>query len=141
METVAEAVAASPLFDGPVREEWARRFLDQPGHHMLLAHAGERPVGMVSGMELTHPDKGTEMVLYELSVDEDHRRRGIGRELVGGLLAIARERGCYGMWVAVDTDNDPALATYAAAGGAREADAAMIVWSLDGTAGPAGPAA
>ncbi len=34
---------------------------------------------MVSGVELTHPDKGTEMFLYELGVAERFRGRGIGR--------------------------------------------------------------
>ena len=28
---------------------------------------------------MCHPDKGTEMLLYELGVDESYRRRGIGR--------------------------------------------------------------
>ena len=133
-ESVAELVAASALFDGPVREEWAGRFLEERGHHLLLAYAGDRPVGMISGVETTHPDKGTEMFLYELGVAEAYRRRGVGRALVGGLLAVARDRGCYGMWVAVDTDNAPALAAYAAAGGGREADAAIVVWDLDTTA-------
>ena len=40
---------------------------------------GELPVGMVTGVETTHPDKGTEMFLYELSVDVGpHRRRQPG---------------------------------------------------------------
>ena len=39
-------------------------------------------MGFVSGVEVTHPDKGTEMFLYELAVDEPFRRRGIGRALV-----------------------------------------------------------
>ena len=40
--------------------------------------------------------------------------------LVRALEALARERGCYGMWVGVDIDNEPALATYRRAGAARE---------------------
>ena len=63
-------------------------------------------------MEVTHPDKGTEMFLYELAVDEPFRRRGIGRALVERLAALAREAGCYGMWVITDKDNDAARATY-----------------------------
>jgi hypothetical protein len=38
-----------------------------------VAYDGERPVGMVTGVETTHPDKGTEMFLYELAVDETAR--------------------------------------------------------------------
>lgn len=127
-ESVAELVAASALFDEPVREEWAERFLAESGHHLLLAHVDGLPAGMISGVEISHPDKGTEMLLYELGVAEEYRRRGIARALIDALRALAAERGCQGMWVAVDTDNGPALATYAAAGGRREADAAMVVW-------------
>jgi len=54
-------------------------------------------IGFVSGVELTHPDKGSEMFLYELGVDAAARRRGVGRALVEALRALARRRGCYGM--------------------------------------------
>jgi hypothetical protein len=47
------------------------RFLTDAGHHLSVAYGDdERPVGFVSGVELTHPDKGTEMFLYELGLDE-----------------------------------------------------------------------
>ena len=68
---------------------------------------------------MTHPDKGTEMFLYELGVDESARRQGVGRTLVQALAALAREQGCYDMWVLADADNEAAQATYTRAGGAR----------------------
>lgn len=110
--TPAELAAAESLFDGPAREEWSERFLAAPGHVMLIAYVDAVPAGMVSGIEMSHPDKGTEMCLYELSVDEGYRRRGIGRALTLALADEAKARGCYGMWVGVDTDNEAALATY-----------------------------
>lgn len=127
---VDELVAAEGLFDGPVREEWAVRFLGAPGHLMLIAYVDGVAAGMVSGVEMTHPDKGTEMCLYELSVDEGYRRRGIGRKLALALADEARARGCYGMWVGVDTDNEAALATYASAGARDEGVFAMRGWPL-----------
>ncbi|MFE5830291.1 GNAT family N-acetyltransferase [Streptomyces sp. NPDC056488] len=136
--TAAELLAAEHLYDGPARKEWADRFLAAPGHLMLIAYTEDGfPAGFVSGVEMTHPDKGTEMCLYELSVDEDHRRRGTGRALTEALLAAARERGCRGAWVGVDTDNDPALATYRSAGAADEGVFTMLGWTLpDGEAAP-----
>lgn len=128
--TIAELTAAEGLFDGPAREEWSRRFLGSSGHLMLIAYVDGAPVGMVSGVEMTHPDKGTEMCLYELSVDEGHRRRGIGRALSLALAEEARARGCHGMWVGVDTDNEAALATYRAAGGEDEGAFVMRGWKL-----------
>ncbi|WP_137989236.1 GNAT family N-acetyltransferase [Streptomyces vilmorinianum] len=130
--TPAELLAAEHLYDGPAREEWAARFLAAPGHLMLIAYAEDGfPAGMVSGIEMLHPDKGVEMCLYELSVDEGYRRRGIGRALTEALAAEARARGCYDLWVGVDTDNEAALRTYRSAGARDESAFAMLTWEFD----------
>ncbi|HET7901378.1 MAG TPA: GNAT family N-acetyltransferase [Candidatus Nanopelagicales bacterium] len=121
---------AAPLFDDAVRDDAVRRFLDDPQHHLLLARDGGRVVGFVSGVETTHPDKGTEMFLYELAVDPAAQRRGHGRALVEALADLARERGCYGMFVLTDDDNDAAKATYTAAGGEPPTSHVMIAWSF-----------
>src|SRR5215475_864027 len=130
--TVEEVVAASPLFDGPARPEWARRFLDAPAHHLLLAYVDDEPVGMITGVETTMPDKGTEMFLYELAVASAYQRRGIGRALVEALAAIAVEHGCYGMWVLTEPENVAALATYRSGGGTQTEHAAMFTWTFTG---------
>jgi ribosomal protein S18 acetylase RimI-like enzyme len=129
----AAVVAAEHRFDGPARPDATARFLAEPGHHLLLAYAEDRPdhpVGMVTGVETTHPDKGTEMFLYELGVEEDARGRGVGRALVAALADLARSRGCYGMWVLTDADNDAALATYRRTGATMEEPAVLLEWSL-----------
>jgi aminoglycoside 3-N-acetyltransferase I len=132
-EDAETVLAAGRLFDGPPREDATRRFLAEPANHLLFAFdEGGRPLGFVSGVELTHPDKGTEMFLYELGVAAAARRRGIGRSLVEALATLARERGCYGMYVLADDDNAPARATYAGAGGREASRPVMIDWDLDG---------
>ncbi|MGW7255748.1 GNAT family N-acetyltransferase [Streptomyces sp. NPDC054834] len=132
--SVAEVTAAEHLFDHAVRPEWAERFLTSAGHHLLLAYevrnGEDSPVGFVSGVETVHPDKGTEMFLYELAVAERFRRRGIGRALVGRLAALGRELGCYGMWVLVDTGNDVALAAYRSAGGKGDGTCSVVTWDF-----------
>lgn len=128
-------VEASALFDHPAQATAVSRFLASEDHHILVAYDGDTPIGFVTGVEMTHPDKGTEMFLYELAVDDGFRRRGYGKALVEALAGIARVRGCYGMWVLTDEDNDPALATYAAAGARRESTSVMLSWQfapLDG---------
>ena len=129
----ADAVAvASHLFDHELRSEWVRHFLAQPNHHLCIAYASGEPAGFVSGVELTHPDKGTEMFLYELGVDDRFRRRGIGKALVAALAELARESGCYGMWVLTDSDNSGAVRTYkSAAPVSDQSESLMLSWRLD----------
>ena len=128
----ADAVAAvQPLFDHELRPEAVKRFLADPTHHLLVGYSeAGAAAGFVSGVEMTHPDKGTEMFLYELAVEEASRNQGIGRSLVGALAELARERGCYGMWVLTDDANPAALRAYAAAGGEREPVAVMFSWTF-----------
>jgi ribosomal-protein-alanine N-acetyltransferase len=123
-------LAGADLFDAPPTEDWAARFLASEGHHLFVAIDHERPVGFVSGVETTHPDKGTEMFLYELSVHPEHRNRGIGRALVAALADLARERGCYGMWVGTEADTAAALATYRAAGAEPPEPCVTLTWAF-----------
>lgn len=133
-DTDTDAVlAAGHLFDYDPRAEWAQGFLAQPGHHLGIAYVDATAAGFVSGMEMSHPDKGIEMFLYELGVDARFQRRGIGNALVRALAGRALQRGCYGMWVLTDVDNPAALATYTSAGASDRGDHVMLTWRLDAT--------
>jgi ribosomal protein S18 acetylase RimI-like enzyme len=127
-EDQERVMAAGNLFDYPARLDAVNRFLADPNHHLLIAYSGDVSAGFVSGVEVTHPDKGTEMFLYELAVDEAHRRQGIGTALVEALRDLARQQGCYGMWVLTDDDNAAAGATYRKAGGEVESQPLMFSW-------------
>jgi ribosomal protein S18 acetylase RimI-like enzyme len=130
----ALVISAAELFDHAPRPEATSKFLASETHHLLMAFDGEgderHAVGFVSGVETTHPDKGTEMFLYELSVGESARNRGVGRALVGALAQVGRERGCYGMWVLTDDDNPAAVRAYTAAGGRLEPLTRLIAWEF-----------
>lgn len=123
-------VAANHLFDHELHSEWVGHFLAQPDHHLCIAYASGEPAGFVSGVELTHPDKGTEMFLYELAVNDRFRRRGIGKALVAALADLAHDRGCYGMWVLTDSDNSPAVTTYNSLGASDQSEPLMLTWRL-----------
>jgi hypothetical protein len=62
-------LAGVRLFDAAPTDDWTARFLSSEGHHLLVAldDDDDSPVGFVSGVETTHPDKSTEMFLYELA--------------------------------------------------------------------------
>jgi ribosomal protein S18 acetylase RimI-like enzyme len=124
-------VRAGHLFDDPPQPSATERFLASEGHHLLIAYVNDEPAGMVTGVEMTHPDKGTEMFLYELGVDAGFRGRGIGRALVTALAEVGRERGCYGMWVVTSADNAAALSTYRGAGGVAEEGQTVLVWTFE----------
>jgi ribosomal protein S18 acetylase RimI-like enzyme len=133
IERVVDAAAvhlAADLFDAPPLTAATEKFLAQPDHHLLFAYRGDRPVGMISGVETTHPDKGTEMFIYELSVLPDARLRGVGTALVRALADVARERGCYGMWVGTEVDNEAAQATYRRAGATDRTPFVLLNWDL-----------
>jgi ribosomal protein S18 acetylase RimI-like enzyme len=93
-------------------------------------------VGFVTGVEMTHPDKGTEMFVYELGVDEPARRRGTGSALVAALRDLAESRGCFGMWVVIDPDNVAARRTYARAGAGAGSAQVMLDWDFADEGGP-----
>lgn len=133
----AAVVAAQHLFDGPADAAATARFLADLHHHLLVAYDDGRPVGFASGVEVIHPDKGSEMFLYELAVAEPVRRRGFGRRLVEALAALAHQRGCYGMFVFADEDNLAAIATYRSAGGRQASRPVMLEWDIGARAGDA----
>ena len=123
-------VAAEHLFDGPAMREATERFLSEPTAHLCLAYEDEEPAGFVSGVEMTHPDKGTEMFVYELGVAPVARLQGVGTALVRALAELARERGCYGMWVGTEVDNEAAQVTYRRAGATEETPFVLLNWDL-----------
>ena len=134
-DDLAEALTIGHLLDGPVRDDATRRFLASPTNHLLVAFENGRPAGFITGVELTHPDKGTEMFLYELGVDEAFRRQGIGRQLTEALATLAHERGCYGMWVGTEPDNLAALATYRSAGATSSNPFVGFTWDFESGGG------
>lgn len=124
-----DVFAAAHLFDAPPLPDATARFLAQDHSHLLIAYLGDQPAGFVSGVETTHPDKGTEMFLYELGVDDAFLRRGIGTALVEALKALAAERGCYAMWTGTAAGDTAAQATYKKAGGSI-GDGTFVSWEL-----------
>jgi [ribosomal protein S18]-alanine N-acetyltransferase len=100
--------------------------LDDPHTIFLVAFDDEAPLGFVLAHELPrrHGDP-TQLLVYEVDVDESHRRRGVGKALLGELASIARERGIVEGWVLTDADNEAAMALYRSAGGILPQEATM----------------
>lgn len=122
-------VAAGVLFDEPSTAEHTAKFLAQPNHHIAIAYVDDVPAGFVSGVEISHPDKPTEMLLYELGVEEEFHRRGIGTALTNALREKADELGCKTMWVLTDDDNEAAIATYKRSGSKDPEEQVVLEWN------------
>lgn len=122
---------AGGLFDHVPDPRWTEDFLGRGGNHLLIAFVDDRPVGFVSGIEILHPDKGPEMLLYELAVDAKYRGRAIGKGLVERLRDVARDAGCRGMWVVTSTENEIAKRTYRAAGAGSGETTNIMEWVFD----------
>ena len=105
------------LFDNPVDPEQARAFLADPLHEMVLAYDQDQAVGMASGSVLLHPDKDPAMFIAEVATRDGYTRRGIATALTDELIRIARSRGCKGIWLGTETDNDAAIGLYRKLGG------------------------
>jgi len=105
-------LAGADVFDNPVDPDQTRAFLADPGHEIVVARQDGVIIGMATGVVLLHPDKPPAFFVNEVGVDEDMRRQGVGLQLVQRLLAIARDRGCQGIWLATEDDNQAARALY-----------------------------
>jgi len=99
------------LFPGD--DPWsARAFRGElrAGHHYLAARDGDRLVGY-AGLAFVAGPPFAEAEIHTVGVDPAYQRRGIGRELLRGLLAVAdAERAT--VFLEVRTDNEAARRLY-----------------------------
>ncbi len=83
----------------------------------LVAMDGENVVGGLVAYELEKfEQERSEIYIYDLAVDENHRRKGIATELIKRLQTIAKERGAYVIFVQADYGDDPAVKLYESLG-------------------------
>jgi [ribosomal protein S18]-alanine N-acetyltransferase len=99
--------------DDPWSEEAFREEL-RAGHPYLAARDGDRLVGY-GGIAIVGGPPSAEAEIHTIGVDPVYHRRGIGRELLRGLLAIAAAAAAT-VFLEVRTDNDAAIALYVAEG-------------------------
>lgn len=111
---------ADGVFDGPVQERFAREFLEDRRHHLVVAIDHGVVVGMASAVDYVHPDKAPQLWINEVGAAPTHQRRGIGRRLVDALLAHGRALGCTEAWLGTEEDNAAARRLYESAGGKAE---------------------
>ena len=105
----------------PPSHDYARRILSDSKTIALVAEAENAIVGALTAYVLPKLEQErSEIYLYDLAVAETHRRRGIATALIDQLRRIARESGCWMIFVQADRVDEPAVALYDKVGLGRE---------------------
>lgn len=123
---------AEGIFDGPVRPDQARAFVEDSGHLLVLALEAEKPVGFASAVINLHPDKDPILFISEVGVIETHRRKGFARQLMNYMIKLADDKGCQGIWLATEGDNTAARALYQSLQGREIKDVIVYDWGDSG---------
>ncbi len=94
------------------------RLEDDPNHLLLAARIAGTCVGTATGV-ICHGLYGgfdSYLVIEDVVVAPDHRRRGVATALLGELERIARENDCNQMILLTEECRDDAIALYDSAG-------------------------
>jgi aminoglycoside 6'-N-acetyltransferase I len=109
---------AADVFDDPIVESSAQKFLADPRHRLVVALDNDLVVGFVSAVIYLHPDKpAPELWINEVGVAPTHQQQGIGKRLLQVTLEEARQSGCTEAWVLTERTNEAAMALYKSTGG------------------------
>jgi ribosomal protein S18 acetylase RimI-like enzyme len=123
---------AAHLFDESPEVGAVRDYLADDRNILLFAFEGSVAVGFLRGTELQQlANRRRQMFLYEVSVEESFRRRGVATALIQALLQDCRERGFEEVFVFTDPANQAAVGLYRSTGAQTETTAdRMYVYPL-----------
>jgi len=94
-------------------DAYLKRLLASDSFVAIAAFAAGEVIGGLAGYVLPKFEQArSEFYIYDLAVDEHHRRRGIATALIGALQQLAAQRGIYVIFVQADHGDDPAIALY-----------------------------
>ena len=108
---------ADGVFDNPVDEAFAREFLADPRHHIVVALSEGIVIGFASAVHYIHPDKPPELWINEVGVADAHQGKGVGKAIMNELLRLGKQLGCVNAWVLTDRSNEAANRLYKSVGG------------------------
>lgn len=101
-----------------VNDKNIRSLIAKPDFICFVAFIGDEVVGGLTGYELLMYDQeGSSMYLYDLAVDKNYQRRGIGSNLVGELMEYCRSKDIKDIFVQADVEDQHAVEFYNKIGG------------------------
>lgn len=120
-------IEAAHIFNGiTLSRARAVALLADPTFVMVVAETGAGELmGRIYGHELRRLDQ-TDLILYEVDVEEHHQRKGAARAMLEFMTDLCRERR-YGEWfVLTELSNAAGNAAYRSAGAITEGSPANI---------------
>lgn len=100
------------IFDEKIDPHRLTALVKEQNHIMLVAIIEGVVIGQVLAIIHRHPDKPTELYIDNLAVSETVQRRGIATRLLQELFIIGVKKGCEEVWVATESNNEPAKKFY-----------------------------
>jgi len=92
---------------------YLERLLGSETFIALAALKNDEVIGGLAAYELQKFEQPrSEIYIYDLAVDENHRRTGVATALIQELRKIAARRGAYVIYVQADLVDPPAIALY-----------------------------
>jgi len=99
------------------------RFLRRDENYFLTALVDGEPVGFALAYQLMRVDRKQDMMFfYEIVVDREYRKQGVGKALIQYLKNICRENKIVKMWVLTNKYNTAAVELYSSTGGIENAE-------------------
>ncbi len=94
-------------------DDYLERLLASSTFIGLAAFADRRVVGGIAAYVLPKFEQArSELYIYDLAVEEKHRRQGVATALIAELRRVAVERGAYVIFVQADPEDAPAISLY-----------------------------
>lgn len=110
----------------PLSREQAEAYLADPNVLHWVAEANGEVLGFLQCQIIRkHAGNPIELLLYEIGVKAEARRRGVGRSLMEAMFAWMAEHRVSETWVLAD--NDEAVAFYEACGFTRSTEMAAYM--------------
>jgi aminoglycoside 3-N-acetyltransferase I len=96
---------------------YLKRLLAKEHFIAIAAEHEDTVIGGLAAYELEKFEQArSEIYIYDLAVDADHRRQGVATALISELRRIAKARGVHVIFVQADHGDDPAIQLYSKLG-------------------------